>query len=265
MGDPSVAGRTLLAVFAHPDDESLACGGTLARLADAGARVVLICASRGDRGSVSERALIDGSDLGRVRARELRDAAAVLGIHDLLILNHPDGNLRWADVSQFHAELVLALRRYAPDAVLTFGRDGLYWHDDHIGVYERTLTAVRAMGDGAPPLYAVTMPNGAMKAVVGAAHAKGSPAFDSDFWGIDPIAFGDSADPPTFTVDVTRWAGRKLAALRCHRTQMGLHNPLAWIDEDDAGRWLGVEQFRPMLLDHPGFLEHIGSPFDHAG
>ena len=55
---PDLSGRTILAVFAHPDDESLACGGTLARLADAGARVVLLCASRGERGSVSDRSLV---------------------------------------------------------------------------------------------------------------------------------------------------------------------------------------------------------------
>ena len=60
------SGRTILAVFAHPDDESLACGGTLARLADSGARVVLLCASRGESGSVRDESLVRASDLGRV-------------------------------------------------------------------------------------------------------------------------------------------------------------------------------------------------------
>jgi LmbE family N-acetylglucosaminyl deacetylase len=89
--EPGFSGRTILAVFAHPDDESLSCGGTLARLADAGARVVLLCASRGESGSVSDQALVAASDLGRVRSDELREAARTLGIADVLIYDHPDG------------------------------------------------------------------------------------------------------------------------------------------------------------------------------
>src|SRR5437667_301369 len=94
-GDRILAGRTILAVFAHPDDESLACGGTLARAADAGATVVLLCATRGESGSISNPELVPEGDLGAVRARELQDAAAVLGIADVLIMSHPDGDLRW--------------------------------------------------------------------------------------------------------------------------------------------------------------------------
>src|SRR3989442_14874930 len=101
----TLEGRTILAIFAHPDDESLACGGTLARLSDAGARVVLMCASRGERGSVSDPALVPDGDLAGVRTRELQDPAAVLGIADLILLDHPDGDLRWAHVPQLHAEI----------------------------------------------------------------------------------------------------------------------------------------------------------------
>ncbi|MCC7417141.1 MAG: PIG-L family deacetylase [Acidobacteria bacterium] len=259
MPDRLFAGSTVLAVFAHPDDESLACGGTLARLADSGARVVLICASRGDRGPAGDPAPAR-PELGRARAQELRAAAAVLGVADLLILGHPDGNLRWAEVAPFHAELMIALRRFRPDAVLTFGDDGLYWHADHIGVHERTVTAIRSLGAGAPPLYCVTMPRGAMKAVVEAAHARGASPLASAFWGINPDAFGVSAEPPAFTVDVRPWIARKLAALRCHRTQFGPHNPLAWIDEDDARRWLGDEQFRRMEPAATSLLDGIGRP-----
>ena len=255
-----LAGRTVLGIFAHPDDESLACGGTLARLADAGAHVVVVCASRGEAGSISDPALVPDGDLGRVRVRELGDAAAVLGVAEVIVLDHPDGNLRWDHVPELHAEIVALIGRFRPDAVITFAEDGLYWHLDHIGVHERTYTAVLSLGAEAPPLYYVTIQPGVMREVVEAAHAKGGAPPDSSFWGITPDAFGVGANPPSFVIDVRDWAMRKLAALRCHQTQMGPNNPIAWIDEDEARRWLGLEQFRRAALDATGdsMLEHLG-------
>jgi LmbE family N-acetylglucosaminyl deacetylase len=241
--DRPLANQTILAVFAHPDDESIACGGTLARAADAGARVVLICASRGEKGSISDPDLVPDGDLGRVRVQELRAAAEALGIADLIICNHPDGDLRWASVPELHGEIVMALRRFRPDAVITFGEDGLCWHLDHIGVHERTSTALRTLGAAAPPLYFVTMPKGAIRAMVDEARGRGG-APDASFWGIEPDAFGDFAQPSTLTVDVRGWTMRKLAALRCHRTQMGARNPIAWVDDEEMRRWLGAEHFR---------------------
>lgn len=262
-GGRPLDGRTVLVVFAHPDDESLACGGTLARLADAGARVVLLCASRGERGSISDPALVPDGDLGAVRTRELHEACAILGIADVIVSDHPDGDLRWDDVPELHAEIVDAVQRYRPEAVITFAEDGLYWHLDHIGVHERTYTALRSLGHAAPPLYYVTMQQGVMREIVEAAHNKGGAPADSSFWGIAPDAFGDHAQLPSFSVDVRAWIPRKLAALRCHRTQMGRNNPIAWIDEDEAKHWLGVEHFRRAAID--GFdgalLEQLGDRY----
>ena len=262
---PFLARLTVLAIFAHPDDESLACGGTLARLADAGARVVLLCASRGEAGSISDPMLVPDGNLGDVRTGELRAAAAVLGIAEVIVLTHPDGALRWADVPELHAEIVETIERYRPAAVITFAEDGLYWHLDHVGIHERTSTAVRSLGFEAPPLYYVTMPRGVMREVAQAAHARGGAPPDSSFWGIAPEIFGHGAEPPAFTIDVRDWVPRKLAALRCHRTQMGPRNPITWIDEDDARRWLGVEQFRRAPLDAAGgpILEHLAE-IQHA-
>jgi LmbE family N-acetylglucosaminyl deacetylase len=202
---------------------------------------------------------VPDGDLGGVRARELRDAAAVLGVAEVIILNHPDGDLRWEDVPELHQEIVDAIRRYRPDAVITFAEDGLYWHLDHIGVHERTYTAVRSLGSQAPPLYYVTIQHGVMREVVRAAHEKGGAPRDSSLWGIAPDAFGDSATPPTLVVDVRNWVPRKLAALRCHRTQMGPNNPVSWIGDDEARQWLGSEQFRRAALEGTGnpVLEHL--------
>ena len=103
-----------------------------------------------------------------------------------------------------------------------------------------------------------------MRAVVEAAHAKGGAPPDSSFWGIEPDAFGDAAVPATFAIDVRAWIARKLEALRCHRTQMGRDNPIAWIDEDDARQWLGAEYFRraPLESANGTTLEQIGESLE---
>ena len=252
-------GRTILVVLAHPDDESLACGGTLARLSDLGAHIVLLCASRGEKGSVSDPALVADGDLATVRSEELHEAAKVLGIAEVLIFEHPDGDLRWADVPQFHVDIVLAIQKYKPDCVITFAEDGLYWHLDHIGVHERTYTAVKSFGPHAPPLYYVTMRHGVMHAIVDAAVANGL-ALDSNPFNIEPDAFGDYAQPPTFVVDVQAWVPRKLEALRCHRTQIGPNNPFHHITDEQARRLLGVEQFRrsPLEAGWNSAIEQLG-------
>ncbi|HVB36912.1 MAG TPA: PIG-L deacetylase family protein, partial [Vicinamibacterales bacterium] len=233
--------RTILAVFAHPDDESLACGGTLARAAEEGARVVLLCLTRGEQGSVSNAALVPDGDLGAVRSRELREAAATLGLAQVVLLDHPDGQLPWLDARLLETEILVSVRHFRPDAVITFGADGLYWHPDHVAVHERTTAALAALNSRQPALYYVTMPEGTMRAVVEAAPSA-DPAGNSP-WGIDIDAFGCRATAPTLVVDVTDYAARKLAALRCHRTQMGPSNPLARLTDEQARRLLGVEHF----------------------
>lgn len=242
-----VNGSSVLAVFAHPDDESLACGGTLARLAEAGTHVVVMCASHGERGS-NDCAVPDEA-LGCERALEMRNAAQVLGIGDVRLLSHPDGDLRWAEVALFSAEIVLFLRRYKPTAVITFGEDGLYWHPDHIGVHERVLTAVRSLGAEAPPLYYVTMQPGTMPAIVQAARAGGWIPPLAGFWSLEPESFGLLAAPHTIAVDVTAQVERKRAAISAHRTQMGDNHPFSQMSAEDAGRWLGVEYFRRAKIE----------------
>ncbi len=252
----------VLAVFAHPDDESLACGGTLARLSDAGVHVVVMCASHGERGS-NDGTYHNGA-LACVRARELTEAAAALGVHELILFDFPDGNLRWSHVTGLHAELVTFMRRRRPAAVITFDEDGLYWHPDHIGVHERVITAARSVGFAAPPIYGVTMARGTMSAIVDDARSHGWQAPAQGFWSLPPDGFGKYAAPYTIAVDVSDWVPRKLAAISAHRTQMGPEHPFSRLSSDDARRWLGHEFYRRLdeASEGSSFLEDLSAMAD---
>jgi LmbE family N-acetylglucosaminyl deacetylase len=232
-------GRSLLGVFAHPDDESLACGGLLAWCAELGARVSILCATRGEMGRGA------GSDLAVVRTNELEAAARALGVSDVAVLDYEDGMLPWAEPATLEGDIRDAIVRFRPDVVITFGEDGLYWHPDHIAIHERTTTAVAALGDTAPALYYVTMARGGMRAVVDTVTARIPPArAPYSILGVSNAdAFGASASPPTLTIDVSAYAARKLAALRCHRTQID-GDALDLLSDEDARRLLCVECFR---------------------
>lgn len=252
----------LLGVFAHPDDESLACGGLLARCVASGAVVTVLCLTRGEGGPGLE--LETGEDeamarhrLGERRTRELDGAARVLGVSDLLVLDYADGMLPWIDATTLEADIQRAIERLRPDVIVTFGPDGLYWHPDHISVCERTTAVVAAMGEAAPALYYVTMPPGQMRAV---AEHVASPAEVVPGLG-DPDAFGALAEPPSLVVDAGAFAARKLTALLCHRSQMAA-SPIAAIAPEDAARLLGTEHFRRAAVGAPGpaFIDAFASP-----
>lgn len=254
-------GRSLLAVFAHPDDESLACGGLLAACAESGVRVSLVCATRGEQGPTGAVR----TELADARTRELRAAGGVLGLTEVIQLDHRDGYLPSEDGDALETDIRAALTRIRPDVVVTFGEDGLYWHPDHIAVHRHTTAAVAALGPDAPALYYVTMPPGHMRAVLEAAtaaarqHRPGTRAPRGVLGIADVDAFGADADPPTLVVDVRAFAGRKLDALRCHRTQLE-GDALDLLAREDAPRLLGIEHYRRASVGRTGdtFIEHVG-------
>jgi LmbE family N-acetylglucosaminyl deacetylase len=252
-------GRSVLAVFAHPDDESLACGGLLAWCADLGVQVSLLCVTHGDQGR--------GPTLAGTRARELENACRLLGVSTVVLLEHQDGMLPWTDSASLEADIRTAIHRFRPDVVITFGEDGLYWHPDHIAVHERTTSVVAALDGDAPALYYVSMPAGAMRTVVqraAEAIAASRPGVRSSgralrILGVsDPDAFGALAAPPTLVVEIGDFASRKLAAIRCHRSQLN-DDALALVAEGDAARLLGVEHYRRAAVGARGdaFIERF--------
>jgi LmbE family N-acetylglucosaminyl deacetylase len=247
-----IEGSTVLGVFAHPDDESIASGGLLAACAEGGARVALLCLTRGEAGPGG-----DPRRLGDVRAGELRAAALVLGVSEVTILAHPDGMLPFVEPGPLERDIAQALRRVEPDVVITFDIDGLYWHPDHVAVHERVTAAVAALGEAAPPLWYVSMPEGSVRALAAAA----ADAPDARFLGIDPDAFGALAPAPTVIFSDERAAARKVAALRCHRTQTA-GSALERIDERAAAKLLATEHYRRASVGARGdtFVERLAAP-----
>jgi small redox-active disulfide protein 2 len=137
MGDNNSNGRTLLAVFAHPDDESNAAGGTLARYARQGASVTIVSATRGEVGIAG----LGPDAAGAVRERELRAAATALGARAVRFLDYLDGTLPRADEGAAVAKLGALLRELEPQVILTFGPDGVSGHPDHIAISRWVTTA----------------------------------------------------------------------------------------------------------------------------
>lgn len=194
-----------MAVYAHPDDPEVSCGGTLARWAAAGAVVHVVICCRGDKGTSDAGA--DGSALARVRAEEVAAAASTLGVHGHHLLDYPDGELD--DCLDLRGRLVELVRRIRPEVVVCpdptaafFGRSYIN-HRDHRVAGWATLDAV------APaawmPLY---FPEAGPPHRVRALYLSGT--LEPDVW-----------------VDVTSSIEAKAEALLCHGSQLG-----------EAGEWL---------------------------
>jgi LmbE family N-acetylglucosaminyl deacetylase len=144
MDEGPGSARRLLGVFAHPDDEVFCAGGTMAQAVGAGAEVMIVSATRGERGQIRDPAAATRYTLGAVRERELRAAAAELGVQRVQVLAYPDGALP-RHRSALGAALTDIMRQFDPDTVITFGADGGYGHPDHIVISELTTKAFRAL------------------------------------------------------------------------------------------------------------------------
>jgi len=197
-----MAGDTfsLLAIFAHPDDETFRPGGTLALLAQRGVNVHVLSLTHGEAGSCGEPALCTSDELPSVRARELRCACTALGIQPPTLLDHQDGHLMEANPERVIATIFAVVHQVRPQVLLSFGPDGLSGHPDHILVGQWAAEAFRRV-EGIATFYTIAVPQ--------------SLAQTLNMVQVHPVPDETIA----LSVDVSSVWEMKLAAMRCHATQ----------------------------------------------
>jgi LmbE family N-acetylglucosaminyl deacetylase len=243
--------HSVLACYAHPDDEQLV-SGLLARTVHAGGRAGLLVTTRGEAGEILDPTLATRDSLGAVREEELRRALALIGVppENLFLLDYRDSGMAgtpenehpqaWIRAGEQEAvgHIVAALRAFRPTLVLTFDAAGAYGHPDHIAIHRWTTAAFYAAGRtdqypaAGPPfqparLFYTSVPRSLMARVGGefAAH------------GLDDAQLAHQ-------VDVGEFYERKLQALFSHATQVN-PNDAWWAMPDEISRAIrGTEWFQ---------------------
>lgn len=245
---------SLMVITAHPDDEALGFGGTIARYAAAGVDVTLVTATRGDRGRW--RGIAPNSDghpgahaLAAIREAELREAASVLGVRRVDVLGYPDGCLDHADPQRIMSELAGHVRRVRPTVVLTFGPDGAYGHPDHIAVSQFAMAAVLSAadvrtngGDHAPhavaKVYFLAWP-----ASTWAAYQAAFKRLTSTVDGVERQAVPWPDWAITTTIDTRHVAARVHEAVLRHASQTSAYRSLLDLSGDTLERLWGQQSF----------------------
>ncbi|MEP7365053.1 MAG: PIG-L deacetylase family protein [Acidobacteriota bacterium] len=240
----------LLAVLAHPDDESLGFGGTLAKYAAEGVETHLVTATRGERGRYGAQGKSgDPAEVGRVREAELRAAAAALGLHQITMLGYPDGAVDQVDAATAIGAIAWHIRRIRPDVVVTFGPEGAYGHPDHIAISQFTTSAIVSAADAG--YLSDSLP----------AHRVAKlyyMAWRNDKWD----AYQAALRKLTVTVDgITRqatpwpdWAVTTVTdtaaywpvvwkAVCCHKSQMSIYEKLEQLNEEQQKALWGSQEF----------------------
>ena len=231
---------TLVAFHAHPDDECISTGGTLARASAEGHRVVLVVATNGDFGETPDD-LAEGESLVDRRRIELDRSAAALGIHRVAWLGYKDSGMTgwdqnadpesfWqADVDEAAQRLAAILTEESADAVTTYDWHGNYGHPDHIQVHRVGHRAAELAGT--PAVFEATMNRDHIVKMMAAARELGTPVTepgaDGEAQDFDPSGpaddgnpFGMAEDELTLAVDVTPYLAAKRESMRCHRSQI---------------------------------------------
>jgi len=246
--------RTLLVVVAHPDDESFGCGALIAGAAASGARVVVCCASRGERGEDVSGTYDTRDLLGAAREAELREAARILGATDVDLLGLSDSG--WdgvaepgsivAEPDRLGALLDERLRRHHPDVVITMDPTGSDGHRDHAAVGQATTEAFERTVDWPATLYHWCLPHSLMDAWARAIAAQNP---DSVYLETE---LGRSDADVTTIIDGTAVLATAWAAAAVHRTQA---SPFDGVDAELADRFV---RFDYLVRKHPRVVAGAG-------
>jgi N-acetyl-1-D-myo-inositol-2-amino-2-deoxy-alpha-D-glucopyranoside deacetylase len=257
--------RRLLLVHAHPDDESIATGGIMAKYAAEGAAVTLVTCTLGEMGEVIPPALDHlragrSGGLGAYRIGELAAACAALGVTDHRFLGgagrwrdsgmmgtpaNADPRCFWqADLGAAAAELTAVIREVRPQVLVTYDANGFYGHPDHIQAHRVAWRAFeQAAGEPwqVAKFYANAMPTvalaRALETVRNARTAFAPPP------GVDELPFGVPEQAVTTEIDISAHIDVKLAAMRSHATQISVDAPFYALSDNVGQRVLRQEYF----------------------
>ena len=274
-------GGGLLLVHAHPDDESIYTGATMAWYAADGVPVTLVTCTLGELGEVIPAELgylaADQADqLGQYRVGELAAACAALGVTGHRFLGGPgrwrdsgmmglpsneDPGCFWqADVDQAAHELVAVIREVRPSVMISYDADGFYGHPDHIQAHRVACRAFQLAAGSCPvaKLYATALPRSVLARAIrltGPAAGPGAgaeppPGF-TEVAAPDELPFGVPDDQVTTEIDGTSCLAAKTAAMRAHATQIAVHEPFFALSNGVGQRILGREYYT-LLAGPPG-------------
>jgi len=253
-------GRTLLAVHAHPDDETISTGGILARYSAEGVRTIVVTCTTGDLGEVSDGGLLGDSGVGALRQHELARAMAVLGVQRNVNLGYGDSGMPgWPEnhrrgaffatrLEEAVERLLPILEQERPQVVVTYDATGGYGHPDHVKTHQVAIAAFRRAAPAhAVKLYFIRYPMRWSREFVAALRAEGIPAPSSAPTGAnagpDVTEVGVPDQLVTTAIDVASYVPKKRAALACHQSQMPSSHFLLRMSPDLAARLWAREYF----------------------
>jgi len=256
---------TLVAFHAHPDDESISMGGTLARAAAAGHKVIVVTATDGAVGEVAEGFLDGEESLEARRAMELQNAAAILGIDRAVQLGYRDSGMMgttdnahpdcfWrADIDEAAAKLAAILAEEAADVLTVYDDHGGYGHPDHIQVHRVGHAAAKLAGTRR--VYEASLNRERIKAMrdMQAANQNGSDVEipdDDERVELDKIGLAESEI--TTAVDVSGWLEIKRAAMAGHESQIDEESWFLKLPPDVFAMAFGTEWFRRVVPEFTG-------------
>jgi len=241
----------LMAILAHPDDESLGFGGIMAKYATEGIETYLITATKGERGWMGDEREHPGFEaLGKTREAELRAAAEGLAIHNVDFLGYLDGDLDQAHPAEIVAKIAGHLRRVKPDVVVTFGTDGAYGHPDHIAISQFTTAAIIEAANPNSLYHRDIAPHSVSKLYYLMQTKELLSLYQSIFGDlvmhVDGVERRGSGWPDwmiTTWIDAEAYQQIVLRAVGCHKTQLSAYAQLEQLPDEKLKVLWGIQTF----------------------